>query len=111
MPRTPPVVKSMSLHSTNLLALLDSVGIIRHQNPAIERFCGCDQDDLVGGGIASNPHPEDGTRAMLAFEAVVADKRHHPESVEYRHRTVDDHRGMSEKTTSHGPFSVDEELA
>ena len=111
VPRTPPVVESLSLHSTDLLALLDSAEIIRYENPAIERFYGYDQDDLVGERVVSDLRSDDRTRVMLAFEAVATGKRHHPESVEYRHRTADDHRGMSEKTASHGPFSVNEELA
>ena len=110
VPRTPPV-ESLSPHSTDLLALLDSAEITRHENLAIERFYGYEQDDLVGERVVSDLHSDDKTRVMLAFEAVATGKKHHPESVEYRHRTADDHREMFEKTASHGPFSVDEELA
>lgn len=110
MPRTPPVVESLPLHSTDLLALFDSAEIIQYENPATERFYGYDQNDLVGERVVSDLHSEDRTRVMLAFEAVTTDKRHHPESVEYRHRTADDRRGMSEKTASHEPFDGDRDV-
>ena len=88
-PRKEPVVESLSLHSTDLLTLLDPDGTILYESPAIERLYGYDQEELVGQQVTDYFHPEDCHRVMAAFDAVVAGEAHHTESVEYRHRMAD----------------------
>ena len=87
--RKEPVVESLSLHSTDLLTLLDPAGTILYESPAIERLYGYDQEELVGQQVTDYFHPEDCHRVMAAFDAVVAGEAHHTESVEYRHRMAD----------------------
>ena len=79
----------LPLHSTDLLRLLDPRGRILYESPAIERLYGYEQDELVGEQVAEYFHPEDRERVVEAFAAMVSEKAHHVEAVEYRHLQAD----------------------
>ncbi len=78
----------IALHSTNLLTVLDSDGVIQYESPAVERIYGFEQNELVGESLAEYLHLEDCERTLAAFRRVVADDDT-VESVEFRHRTAD----------------------
>ena len=96
-------LESVPLHSTDLLTLLDEMGIVRYESPAIERLYGFDQTALVGEPVADYFHPEDRQRVLDAFEAVVTADEHHVEAVEYRHRMADGSYRWIESVASANP--------
>ena len=82
-------LETLPLHSTDLLTLLDEQGVIHYESPAIERLYGYEQDEPVGEQVAEYFHPEDRERVVEAFAAMVSEKAHHVEAVEYRHLQAD----------------------
>lgn len=83
------LLEQLPLHSTDLLTLLDSNGVVRYESPAIERLYGYDQEELVGEQVAEYFHPDDRPQVMNAFQALIEADGHHVESVEYRHLMAD----------------------
>lgn len=96
-------LKTLPLHSTDLLTLLDDQGVINYESPAIERLYGYDQEELVGEEVAEYFHPEDRKRVMKAFETVVTAKDTHSEAVEYRHLMADGSYRWIESVASSNP--------
>ncbi|MGQ4556882.1 PAS domain S-box protein [Halobellus sp. GM3] len=93
----------LPLHSTDLLTLLDPRGRILYESPAIERLYGYEQDELVGEQVAEYFHPEDRERVVEAFAAMVSEKAHHVEAVEYRHLQADGSYKWIESVGSSNP--------
>ncbi|WP_436903182.1 sensor histidine kinase [Halovenus halobia] len=90
---TPSPVDSVSLdtlalHSTDLLTVLDTEGVIQYESPAVECLYGFEQDELVGDHIEDYVHPDDRERTLAAFRRVVADDDGTVESAEFRHKTA-----------------------
>jgi len=79
----------VSLHSTNLLTVLDETRIVQYESPAIARLYGYDQQALVGEQVAEFFHPDDRQRVLEAFQTIVATDEGTVQAVEYRHRTAD----------------------
>ncbi|MFC7070529.1 PAS domain-containing sensor histidine kinase [Halobaculum lipolyticum] len=96
-------LEEIPLHSTNLLSLLDSDGVIRYQSPAIARLCGFEQADLVGVPCTECFHPADRERVAAAFDNVVASEEYTVEAVEYRHLNADGSYTWVESVASSTP--------
>jgi PAS domain S-box-containing protein len=80
---------SIPLHSTNLLTVVDSDGIIQYESPAVERIYGFEQSELIGEQVANYFHPDDREAAVAAFRRVVDSDAYTVESIEFRHRQAD----------------------
>jgi PAS domain S-box-containing protein len=93
---------ALPLHSTNLLTVLDSDGIVQYESPAIERIFGFEQDELVGEQVAEYFHPDDRERVVAAFLSVVSDEST-VEEVEYRHEQADGSYTWVESIASGNP--------
>lgn len=94
---------AIPLHSTDLLTLVDTDGVIQYESPAIEQLYGYDQSELIGEQVADYFHPDDRPEVVAAFQAVVDADDHHVEAVEYRHKIADGRYKWIESVASANP--------
>ena len=61
--------RSLVQHSTDMVTVIDSAGIVRYQSPSAERLLGFRGPDLVGRSWRAMLHPDDVARAQDILEA------------------------------------------
>jgi len=79
---------AITLHSPDLLTVLDADGTIRYKSPSVNHLFGYDQTELLGEPIVDAIHPDDRQRVRDMFQTVVAAGEWTVESVQYRHETA-----------------------
>jgi PAS domain S-box-containing protein len=63
--------RSLVLHASDIITILDADGTIRYESPAIERVMGWQPEELVGENAFGYIHPEDLDRVSPVFAEVL----------------------------------------
>jgi PAS domain S-box-containing protein len=64
--------RSVVQHSTDMIAIVDSVGVIIYLSPAVERLLGFQPDRLKGESVIDLVHPDEQTRFGEVFKYLAA---------------------------------------
>jgi PAS domain S-box-containing protein len=65
--------ESLVRNSSDLITVVDALGLVTYQSPSISRLLGHDADDITGSPITELVHPNDHEMVEAAFAAVEAD--------------------------------------
>ncbi|MCT9096640.1 PAS domain S-box protein [Haloarchaeobius sp. HME9146] len=75
-------------HTTDIVTVIDSTGIVKYQSPSVERILGYDREELIGKNALMFVHPDDRDRVREALQEALEEPEA-VDSVEYRFRHRD----------------------
>jgi PAS domain S-box-containing protein len=80
--------RSLIEYASDLITLVDEIGVIHFQSPSIERILNLKADQMAGRNISEFTHPDDLPRLVAIIRRALA-KPDSPVSIEYRLRHHD----------------------